>query len=138
MTKRKKLLPKIKRKRARSQFEFDVFKQLKNLVDNKRIEYEVDKLPYTVSFNYVPDFTITKKDGTIIYVEAKGLGRAFDNAARVKMISVKKEHPEKDIRIVFMSDRPFRKGGKMRPSDWAVKYDFPFAIKQVPKDWFNE
>ena len=53
-------------------------------------------------------------------------------------ISVKKEHPEKDIRIVFMSDRPFRKGGKMRPSDWAVKYGFPFSIKKVPKEWFDE
>lgn len=34
-----------------------------------------------------------------------------------------------------MSDRPFRKNGKMRPSDWAKKYGFKFAIKEVPKEW---
>jgi hypothetical protein len=102
---RKKTLPKIKNKKARSQFEYDIYKQLRQFFPRKGLEYEADKLPYTVSFNYIPDFTITKKDGSVIYVEAKGLGRAFDAAARVKMISVKKMHPEKDIRIVFMSSR---------------------------------
>jgi hypothetical protein len=134
---KKKLLPKIGRKRSRSQFEFDIYRQLREFYPRKGLGYEVDKLGYTISYNYIPDFTITKKDGSVVYIEAKGLGRAFDAQSRAKMIAVKKHHPNKDIRIVFMSDRPFRKGGKMRPSDWAVKYGFPFAIKTVPKEWFE-
>jgi hypothetical protein len=99
--------------------------------------YEADELEYTLTKSYKPDFTIEKKSGTM-YIEAKGLGRAFDAAARTKMAAVRKQHPEKDIRIVFMTDRPFRKGGKMRPSDWAKKHGYPFAIGEVPQEWFEE
>lgn len=138
MAKRKTLLPKIGRKRARSQFEYDVFKGLKNyLPKGASLNYEQDVLEYTLVKNYIPDFTIETKDGIIIYVEAKGLGRAFDYNVRQKMVAVKEQHPDKDIRIIFMNDRPFRKGGKMRPSDWAKKHGFLFAIGEVPKDWFE-
>ena len=131
--------PKIGRKVCYSKFEYDIYKELKNEVPPKTlVEYEVDKLPYTIEGNYTPDFTITKKDGTVIFVEAKGLGRAFDATARRKMVAVRKAHPEKDIRIVFYSDRPITRGGKMRPSDWAIKYGYKFSIGSVPKGWFNE
>lgn len=140
MTKTKpKKMPKIGRKSVRSQFEYDVYKDLLNKIPSKKhnIGYEVDLLEYTIVKNYMPDFTIETPDG-IIYVEAKGLGRAFDQQAREKMEAVKRCHPDKDIRIVFMTDRPFRKGGKMRPSDWALKHGFPCSIKEVPEEWFKK
>ena len=134
----RKALPKIGQKKARSQFEFTVYKQLRKFFPRKGLDYEVDTLPYTITGNYIPDFTITTKSGKTIFIEAKGLGLAFNAAARTKMIAVKKENPNADIRIVFMSDRPFRKGGRMTPSDWASKYGFPCAIKDIPKEWFDE
>lgn len=138
MTKQKKKLPKIGHKYARSQFEFDVWKALKHeLPKGASLDYETEALPYTLEKNYIPDFTITSKDGIIIYIEAKGLGRSFDYDARSKMEAVKRAHPDKDIRIVFMSDRPLRKGGKMRPSDWARKNNYQFSIKEIPKEWFS-
>lgn len=58
------------------------------------------------------------------------------------MIAVKEAHPELDIRIVFYSDGkigPVRKDGScFRQSDWALKHDFKFCIRQIPKDWFRE
>ena len=115
-----KRLPYILGKRARSKFEGTVYEQLKKLKRPKQtIEYEVDKLEYVLTKSYIPDFKLTKKDGSVMYIEAKGLGRAFDSLARTKMIAVKKYHPDLDIRFVFMSDRPIVKGGKMTPTMWA-------------------
>lgn len=73
----------------------------------------------------------------MIYVEAKGLGRSFDYDARTKMEAVKAQHPDLDIRIVFMRDGALRKGSKFRASDWAKKHNFQFAIGEIPKDWFK-
>lgn len=137
--KAKKVLPKIGRRRVRSQFEFDIYNEILNVLPKGSVvDYEQDQLEYTLVKNYIPDFTITKKDGSIIYVEAKGLGRAFDYDARVKMETVKRQHLDKDIRIVFMSDRPFRKGGKVRPSDWASKLGYKFSVAHIPEGWLDE
>lgn len=46
---------------------------------------------------------------------------------------VKEQNPELDIRLVFQNDG--KVGKRMRYSDWADKYGFPFAIGRVPKDW---
>lgn len=134
----RKKYPKIGRKTVRSDFEYTVYNQIVDLLPEKaKVEYEVDAIEYTITKNYIPDFTITTKNG-IIYVEAKGLGRAFDQQVRDKMIAVKRDHPDKDIRIVFYSDRPLRKKGKMRPSDWAQKHGFKFSIGKVPEAWLKE
>jgi hypothetical protein len=53
------------------------------------------------------------------------------------MVAVKKAHPEKDIRIVFSNNRLIAKGGKMRNSDWADKYGYPWAIKCIPEEWLK-
>lgn len=116
-----------------------MYKDLKNhLPRGASLEYEVSKIPYTLEKDYNPDFTITTKSGNIIYIEAKGLGRAFTYDVRAKMDAVKKNNPELDIRIVFMRDGPLRKGGKMRASDWAEKAGYPFCVGSIPPDWFEE
>ncbi len=135
-------MPKIGKRVVKSQFEFDVWKALKHeLPRGANLDYETEKLEYTITSEYIPDFVISFKDGRKIYIEAKGNGRAFDGKVRQKMIAVKAAHPELDIRILFYSDGkigPTRKDGTfMRQSDWAVKNKFPFAIRQIPKDWFK-
>lgn len=115
-----------------------MYKLLKgSLPRGAELDYETERLTYTLTKDYLPDFVITKRDGSKVYVEAKGLGRAFDYDAQSKMVAVRTQHPDLDIRIIFMADRPIRKGGKLRASDWAVKYGFKFAINEVPKDWFE-
>lgn len=105
-------------------------------------EYESEKLPYTIEGQYIPDFIISRTDGTKLYIETKGNGRSFDHATRRKMIAVKEQNPTLDIRIVFYSDGkigPKRKDGTfMRQSDWAKRYGFKFSIKTIPESWLNE
>lgn len=105
-------------------------------------KYEKVKLEYTVPGKYLVDFTLTKKDGKFMHIETKGNGLSFDGHAKRKMRAVKLLHPDVDIRILFYSDGkcgPKRKDGTfMRQSDWAKKYGFPYAIKDIPESWYNE
>lgn len=107
-----------------------------------KFEYETEKLHYTIEADYIPDFILITKGGRKIYLETKGGGRSFDAHTRRKMIAVKQQHPDKDIRIVFYSDGkcgPKRKDGTfMRQSDWSKKYGFKYAIKDIPEKWLEE
>ena len=141
--KNKTKLPKIGKRVVKNPFEYDVYKALKNLLPRGAVlEYETEKLAYYIEGDYIPDFIITKKDGSKIYIEAKGNGRAFDQKVKQKMIAVKTQHPELDIRIIFFSDGKVgstRKDGTwMKQSDWAVKNGFPFSIRSIPEDWLDE
>ncbi len=104
--------------------------------------YEDTKIPYTVHGTYLVDFKLTTKSGKTIFIETKGNGRSFDHATRRKMIAVKEQHPDIDLRIVFYSDGkigPKRKDGSfMRQSDWAKKHGFKYSIKDIPLEWMNE
>ena len=107
-----------------------------------KFEYEATKIPYTVSGTYLTDFDVITKNNRVLHIETKGNGRSFDGATRRKMIAVKKQHPELDIRIIFYSDGkigPKRKDGSfMKQSDWAMKNGFKYAIKEVPEEWLEE
>ncbi len=85
---------------------------MKGLV--KELEYEMDKFNYTSYHTYLPDFKIVTKNGKTIFIETKGNGRSFDHTVRNKMINVRDQNPEIDLRIVFYSDGkigPKRKDG---------------------------
>ena len=105
-------------------------------------EYEKTKLEYTVSGKYLVDFGFFTKSGKKIYIETKGNGLSFDGHTKRKMRAVKLLHPEIDIRIVFYANGkcgPKRKDGTfMRQLDWAEKYGFPAAIKDIPESWLDE
>lgn len=142
MTKRrtKQKLPKIGKRFVKNQFEYNTFKVIKGLLPNKAvIEYEPEQIEYTVKATYTPDFIITFPSGKQIILETKGNGRSFDHHVRQKMIAVKDQNPEKDLRIIFYTDGkigPKRKDGSfMRQSDWAIKHGFQFAIREIPKEW---
>lgn len=90
------------------------------------VKYEPEKIPYVLAGHYTPDFVITTASGKL-YIEAKGY---FRPEHKRKMAAVKKQHPDKDIRIVFM---------KKNKSNikWAEKHGFRYAIGFIPEDWIN-
>jgi hypothetical protein len=139
---KKKVYPKIGRKVVRSEFEFQVFKALQAILPKgATIEYESEKLPYVIEAEYLPDFVVTLKDGRKIYLEAKGNGRSFDGNVRKKMIAVKNQHKDIDLRLIFYSNGKVgqvRKDGSCyRQGDWAAKEGFPFVIREIPKGWLE-
>jgi hypothetical protein len=116
----------------RSGFEL---KLAQTLVENKiNFTYEETRIPYIPKTRtYTPDFYLVDSD---IYIEAKGNLTKDD---RVKMVLVKQQHPEYDIRIVFMNARnKIYKGSKTTYSDWAERYGFLWAEGSIPKEWLNE
>lgn len=143
LTKKKNKPQKIGKRTVKSPFEYTIWQRLNDLLPKgASVEYESEKFSYTIQHTYTPDYVIRLKDGRLIYIEAKGNGRQFDNNVRQKMIAVKKQYPDMDLRIVFYSDGkigPKRKDGSfLKQSDWAKKNNFIFAIKDIPEDWFNE
>jgi hypothetical protein len=108
--------------------------------------YENLVVPYTVPSRvakYNPDFPIP---GTNILIEVKGhFGGRIDvkqNSAKVrqKMLLVKEQHPEYDIRFVF--DRASTKiypGSPTTHAKWATDHGFKWADKgTVPDAWLEE
>ena len=129
--------PKIGKRVVKSDFEFKVYKNLLNITPRgSTIEYELEKLEYTETKQYTPDFIIHYMDGRKVYIESKGF---FPYNERAKMIAVKAQHPDLDIRLVFYRDNPGQlgRGSKTKPSEWATKNGFPFAVGEVPKEWFS-
>jgi len=134
-TKNSKQEYKYKSHKVRNKFELHVAKEIYSHLPRHSkvdVEYETEKLPYTVSYNYVPDFIIKRPDGSVTYIEAKG---RFDYADQRKMKAVRQAFPDLDIRILFESNRPVKKGSKMYYGDWADKYGFPWAVGKIPKEW---
>ena len=129
-----------KEHRYRNKFEARTGQHLDELGVN--FDYESERLDYTVTGRYVPDFIIQTRRGKTLYIETKGNGRSFDGPTRRKMVAVKQQHPDKDIRIVFYSDGaigPKRKdGSRLRQSEWADKNGFKWAIREIPQEWLDE
>lgn len=120
----------------KSGLELDVWKQLikkKHL----KVRYESEVLPYLVERQYNPDFIITRRNGSKIYIECKGY---FSPEDRTKMSWVLKNHPDKDIRMLFDKNNKIstRKNGSVyRYSDWCERRGVPYAFKTVPKEWLR-
>lgn len=78
---------------------------------------------------YLPDFRIDKNG---VIVECKGRLTVFD---RVKHLLIKEQHPDKDIRFVFMFDNKLSRASKTRYSEWCEKNGFQYAFEKIPKEW---
>lgn len=128
--KRVKRKPKLKGG-FKSKLEVSVFENLKKR--KARIRYEGIKFSYTLRRNYVPDIEVSLPGGGKRYIEVKGYLRPED---RAKMIAVKRDNPEIDIRFLFAKDNKITRS-KLRYSDWAKKYGFEYAIGEVPKEWLR-
>ncbi|OYV33229.1 MAG: hypothetical protein B7Z80_24715 [Rhodospirillales bacterium 20-64-7] len=95
-------------------------------------DYEKVELPYILNGTYHPDFRLIKSG---ILIEAKGL---LDRESKRKMVAVKKQHPELDIRFLFMQGDKKIPGSKQTHGEWARKNGFPWAEGRIPNEWFEE
>jgi hypothetical protein len=100
-----------------------------------KFEYESLQLKYIVpasDHTYHPDFVLPNG----IILEAKG---EFDAADRKKMLLVKEQHPDLDIRMVFMNaNGKIYPGSKTTNAVWCENHGFPWAHRVVPASWFSE
>lgn len=122
----------LKKAGYRSQFELNL---ARILTDNKvPFEYENSKFQYIPEpRNYTPDFYLPESG---IYVEAKGHLTKDD---RVKMLLVKRQHPELDIRFVFLrASNKIYKGSKTTYAAWCERYNFIWAEGSIPTDWYRK
>jgi len=120
----------------RSKLEVTVARELRKLKGKKKlkkIEYEKEKLPFIIEANYLPDFVVTRNDGSTIIIEVKGI---LDRDTQKKMLAVKRCHPDLEIVFYFWKDNLIRKGGKMRYSDWCEKHGFKYCIGKLDEEWF--
>ena len=106
--------------------EFLKTKQKKVRYEKLKIEWE--DLRYRT---YTPDFTL---DNGII-IETKGV---FDSEDRRKHLQVQKQHPELDIRFVFMKANGKVQGSGMTCAQWCDKYNFLYSETYIPKQWIDE
>ena len=129
---------KLQWKPYKNKFEYMTAQHIRSKKLN--FEYETEKLEYTLTKKYIPDFIIEKPSGNL-YIETKGNGRSWDASARAKMVAVKEQHPDLDIRILFWSDGEFgarrKDGTKQTQSGWAEKNGFQWAIRETPDEWLQ-
>ena len=115
----------------RSHFECDVAEDL----NRRRVRwtYEDLTLLYSIPHIYTPDFVVTTDSGRVFVLEAKGYFKPED---RRKILVVKQEHPNMDLRLLFQrASVPIRKGSKTTYGTWADKHGIPWAEGVVPKEW---
>ena len=121
----------------RSTFEYNFSKHLDRKVSF--YGYETIALEYTPpiqTHKYTPDFILTKKNGELMFLELKG---RLTLADRQKMLVVKEQHPDKDIRFVFQDAKSkIRKGSKTTVSMWAEKNGFLWCESILPISWTKE
>ncbi|MBW7970982.1 hypothetical protein [Bradyrhizobium sp. BR 10289] len=112
--------------------------------------HESQWVRYTVparEAKYLPDFSF---EGCPIIIEAKGRfgggnprfrQPATDGAKeRQKLILLKEQHPELDIRLVFTrASTPIYKGSPTSQGKWATDHGFKWSDKGiVPQQWIDE
>lgn len=81
---------------------------------------------------YTPDFWLPDYG---FYLETKG---KFTPTDRKKMQLVRRDNPEVDIRMVFMTDNKLTKKSKKRYSDWADDNGYKYSIGDIDDEWFEE
>lgn len=117
-----------KPQKGRSKFEDRILQNLTNRQAD--FTYEDETFQYLVQRKYKVDYYFPQ---TNIYVEAKGYLRSDDQR---KMRAVKEQHPDIDIRFLFMKANSKVQGSKMTCQQWAEKYGFIWAEGDViPDEW---
>ena len=97
--------------------------------------YEEFVIPYVKPekpAKYTPDWILPNG----IIVESKGRYLTED---RQKMILIKKQHPDLDIRFVYSNSKTkISKRSKTTYADWSIKNEFPYADRLIPDSWLKE
>jgi Phage endonuclease I len=111
-------------KSPRNLFEKRIYSTLKRR--KVSFKYEGVRLPYVLAKHYIPDFMVETPLG-LVYIETKGYLRQED---KTKMLAVKRQHPELDIRILFYAARK-------EQIKWAEKNGFKYAVSSIPSEWLK-
>lgn len=112
------------KKKFKNLFEKRINLQLKR--SKLKFKYECERIPYVLAGHYIPDFIVETINGKI-YIECKGYLRP---ASKAKMVAVRRQHPEIDLRIVFYEKRK----SNIR---WAEKIGIKWAVGTIPTDWLK-
>ncbi len=100
-----------------------------------QVRYEKLKLPWVQpqsEHSYRPDFLL---DNGIV-VETKGL---WETADRKKMLLVKAQHPNLDIRMVFSNAMAkIAKASKTTYAKFCDDHGIKWAHRAIPREWFLE
>jgi predicted nuclease of restriction endonuclease-like RecB superfamily len=111
-------------KKTRNKFELKISRQLKKA--KAVFSYESERFAYILARHYVPDFIVSTPNGKV-YIETKGHLRREDKA---KLVAIKKQHPEMDLRIVFYAPNKLN-------SKWADRHGFRYAFDTIPSEWLK-
>ena len=136
--------PRIKRPRIESVKGYDsIWEYVLHDTLLKNWNHHADKVEYSITHFYEPDFTRTLQD-KIILLESKG--RFWDYAEYSKYIWVRKNLPE-NTELVFLFANPsapmpgtkIRKDGTKRThSEWATANEFRwFTEDTLPDEWID-
>ncbi len=93
--------------------------------------YETLELPYVLNGTYHPDFILA--NGIIIEVKGK-----LDQQSKRKMIAIRKQYPELDIRFLLMEANKKVPGTKQTHEKWCDRNGYLWAIGTVPEEWISE
>ena len=121
-----------RQKKKTSKFRSGLEEQVANLLTNLGVtyEYESTQVPYVIQHHYTPDFLLPNH----VYLETKGY---WDAADRRKVLAVKRDNPDIDLRMVFQSPyNTISKKSKTTYAKWCDKHDIPWtAYHEIPLDW---
>jgi predicted nuclease of restriction endonuclease-like RecB superfamily len=112
------------KKTYKNLFEANVAKQIKR--SKVPFKYEPEKIPYVIASHYIPDFVLSTPLGKV-YVECKGYFRPEDKR---KLLAIKRQHPERDIRILFYAQRSSY-------IKWCERHGFKYAVEKIPREWYK-
>tara|TARA_R100001594_G_scaffold100835_1_gene135448 strand:+ start:351 stop:722 length:372 start_codon:yes stop_codon:yes gene_type:complete len=119
-------------KKKTSKFRSKLEERIADLLSELGIsyEYESTRVPYTIQHFYSPDFILPN----YVHLEAKGYWEPKD---RRKILAVKKENPDLDLRMVFQAPyNTISKKSKTTYAQWCEKHDIPWcAFHTIPLDW---
>jgi hypothetical protein len=93
--------------------------------EHRTYTYKVEEIR-----KYTPDFDL----GNGVVLEVKGYFRATD---RKKLLLVKAQHPDLDLRLVFQqANNKIHKSSKTTYADWCKKHGFLYSTNgSVPHSW---
>ena len=93
-------------------------------------EYEPTRVSYTIQHHYCPDFVLPN----YVYLETKGY---WDPKDRRKILAVKKDNPDLDLRMVFQAPyNTISKKSKTTYAQWCEKHDIPWtSFHEIPLEW---
>ena len=121
------------KKRKDYRFRSKLEKSIADLLDELKIDYEFEstKLAYTIDHHYTPDFILPNKH---VVLEAKGY---WSPADRRKILAVKRDNPDMDIRMVFQHPyNTISKKSKTTYAQYCERHEIPWSsYVNIPLDW---